>query len=151
MNTCVGLVEPTAVDWKLWLAGVIDSRVPVPLSVDETDPPGVAETCSVADLAPTESGANRTVSVQVAPPASVWLLQLSVGIEYCDASAPLSAVLSAPDVACPVFVIVKTCSALLPAATVPNGWVAGEIASAAGVTPVPLSWEPTVPPGAAET
>ena len=99
---------------------VIESSVPVPLSVDATDPPGVADTCSVADLAPCEVGANRTVTVQVAPPASVWLLQVSAGIEYCDASVPLSAVLSAPDVACPVFVIVKTCSALLPDATVPN-------------------------------
>ena len=125
---------------------------PLPPSDAAVLPPGVPETASEADRRPVAVGAKRAWSVQVAPDASGAPLQPSELTTNMAASDPLSAAVRLPVGPPPVFLTVNVTSLpACPTTTGPKSFDVGEMVSAPGVSPLPVSVTTALPPGFPDT
>jgi len=127
----------------------LNVAVPVPVSALEAPPPGDALTVREADFAPTEAGAKRTPTVQLAPAPS-GVVQPFDEIAKLAVSDTLR--VRAPVTDWPLFVIVNCVALLIAAIAVePKSLLDGEIVSAPIVSAEPVTDAMTLPPGVALT
>src|SRR5262245_51685262 len=92
---------------------------PVPVSADESTPPGEAVTFSVAFLGPAEVGAKRTLIVHEPPPGTAAVQPLLLMVN-CPASRPPRVTMGTPLGDWPLFDRVKSKAPLsVPLVTLP--------------------------------
>ena len=126
MKVVDGLVVPVATDPKSWLDGLIvrAGKMPFPVKLAESDPPGTPATFSVAAFLPTVAGANVTSMVQLDAAASVVVPETQPFTEPVAAAKSLALVpvtekVTGPLVAPPLLVTVNVKTRLDPSGTVP--------------------------------